>query len=167
MLTGATLSFPGRGVAAAGGDLPSCFDPALAEGSTRVVPVSEIVDLLSITHAPERIEDYRLAMLRGSLFPPVAVVRLFGRFVLADGHKRLTACKGLGCSSIPVEVWGPGRFLRDQARQVSENARKNAAILKASFREPREAARLLATTLAHWKRVAVCLASRVRSSRPG
>ena len=147
--------------------LPSCFDPGRAEGPTRLAPVAEIVDLLSITHAPDRIEDYRIAMELGSLFPPIAVVRLFGRFVVADGHKRLTACKAIGLDRIPVELWGVNRFLRDQARQVAENARKNGAILKNSVSNPREAARLLGSTLRHWRRVAVCLASHLRTSRSG
>jgi len=167
MLAGTTSSSPGRAAAAGGGDPPECFDATLAAGPTRIVPVSGIVDLLSITHAPDRIEDYRVAMLRGSLFPPIAVVRLFGRLIVADGHKRLAACAALGASRIPVEVWGLRRFLRDQARQVAKNARKNGTILRTLLRDPREAARLLATTLRHWRRVAVCLASRVRSSRAG
>ena len=167
MVAGATPSRPSSADAADGAGLLACFDSTLAEGPTRIVSVEEIVDLLSITHAPDRIEDYRLAMRRGSLFPPVAVVRVFGRFVVADGHKRLAACRGLGCSRIPVEVWGIRRFLGDQARQVGENSRKNAVIFRTAFRDPREAARLFATTLAHWKRVAVCLASRVLGSRPG
>jgi ParB-like nuclease domain len=167
MAPGETRSGRSRADAAEGRSLPSCFDTGGAEGPTRVAPVGEIVDLLSITHAPDRIEDYRIAMERGLLFPPIAVVRLFGRLVVADGHKRLTACKAIGLDRIPVELWGVRRFVRDQVRQVAENARKNGAILKNSVSNPREAARLLGSTLRHWRRVAVCLASRLRSSRSG
>jgi hypothetical protein len=135
----------------------SAFDPALARGATREVPCGSVVDLLPLTHAGERVAAYRAAMVGGARFPPIAVLDLGGRHVIADGHKRFTAYAGLGRPTIVVEVWGPGRFLRDQWRQVGENAAKNRAILAALFRDPGEAWRLARTTGGHWRRVAASL----------
>lgn len=139
---------------------PRCFDPARAAHPTRVLPVGEVVDLLELTHAPERIEAYRDAMRRGDLFPPVAVIQLLGRHVLADGHKRLSAYRSLGHPEILVEVWPPRRWLRDQAQQAARNVRKNRRILAQLFVDRREATRLMRATLGHWRRVALSLAGR-------
>lgn len=145
-----------------GRDVPECFDPSLARFPTRVLLVEEVVDLLAITHAPERVEEYRLRMLAGERFPPVSVIRLAGRFIVADGHKRLTACRALDVREISVELWTWSRLLRDQGRQALRNVGKNATILRRSLSDPAEAARLFKSTLRHWARVAVCLASRIR-----
>lgn len=134
------------------------FDPSLAAGPTRVLSLQHVVDLLRVTHAPDRVAEYRAAMIRGQRFPPIAVVRLGGRFVVADGHKRLSAYASAGRHDIVVEVWTLRRLLRDQARQVMGNARKNGAILRRSVTDPRGAWRLLLTTLRHWRRVALSLA---------
>ena len=139
------------------------FDAAASEYPTRVVAIDAVTDLLSVPHAPEVVERYRVAMLAGDRFPPVSVIRLGGRLLLADGHKRLRAYRALGPETILVEVWSLARWLRDQRRQLRENARKNATILRRSFRDPAGAARLLGTTAAHWRRVARSLLRRTRS----
>ena len=142
----------------------AAFDAGAARGPTREVPLHAVLDLLPLSHAPERVAQYREAMRSGSRFPPVSVLRLGGRYVIADGHKRFSAYAELGQPTILVELWGPGRFLLDQARQVRDNARKNRAILGLALRDRREAARLARATLEHWLRVARSLAH--LASRP-
>jgi len=131
------------------------------------VPVSSIVDLLPLTHAPGRVAEYRDAMLKGERFPPVAVVRLAGRWVLADGHKRLTAARGVAGAEIPVEVWSFRRWSADQRRQLRDNVGKNRRIAALAISSPREAARLLWSTLEHWIRVARSLWIVARGGRAG
>ena len=133
------------------------FDPARAEFSTRRLAVEQIVDLLPISHVPERISAYRDRMIAGDRFPPIAVIKLFGRYVIADGHKRYSAYCDLDRPDILVEVWPYHRWLRDQLHQAMGNARKNGRILAASVTDPRQAWRLLLTTLLHWRRVATSL----------
>lgn len=133
------------------------FDAGLCAAATRRVRVDEVLDLLPLTHAPETIAAYAERMRRGDRFPPVAVVRLAGRWVVADGHKRLQAALSLGVSEVTVEVWGPRELLRDQARQVRQNAGKNARIARAAFHDRAEAVRLLRATFGHWRRVAASL----------
>jgi hypothetical protein len=152
------------------GDDPgaSCFDSARAEFPTRVLPLDAVVDLLPLTHAPERIEQYRLAMQRGDRFPPVAVVRLFGRFLVADGHKRLSAYRALADAPIPVEVWTRRRWLRDQWTQLARKTRHQASLIRRLPADPgarQEARRLALDTLGHWKRVARSLSLRRRLRR--
>jgi hypothetical protein len=133
------------------------FDPALAESRVARVLVDDVVDLLTISHAPERIAAYGERMAAGDRFPPIAVVRLLGRFVVADGHKRLAAYRALGRPDIVVQVWPMRRWARDQWQQAVANGRKNRTILAMSVRDPRSASRLLLTTVLHWKRVAISL----------
>ena len=143
----------------------SVFDPAAARGPTREVPLHAVLDLLPLSHAPERVARYREAMRAGSRFPPVSVLRLGRRYVIADGHKRFSAYAGLGQPTILVELWGPRLFLLDQARQAADNARKNRAILAHALHDPREAARLARATFAHWLRVARSLLHLAARSR--
>jgi hypothetical protein len=141
-------------------DGPACeaaFDPGRAEYPTRSLPVSDVVDLLPLSHAPERIAQYRERMAAGDRFPPIAVIRLFGRYVIADGHKRYSAYRSLGAAAIVVEVWPLTRWLKDQWQQAVGNARKNGRILRTGVSDPRRAGRLLLTTLLHWRRVATSL----------
>ncbi len=72
---------------------------------TRVVPTTQLVDLFTTTHAAERIESYRLAMVEGQRFPPISVIRVGRRFVIADGHKRFRACQALGARHVTVELY--------------------------------------------------------------
>jgi hypothetical protein len=142
---------------------PDAFDAARAEFATRRVPLGALVDPLEgVPHAPDRIEAYRAAMARGDRFPPISVVRLFGRNFVCDGHKRLAAFRSFGSADVPVEVWPFRRWLGDQARQARRNAAKNRRIVLEAFRDRSEAARLLMTTLLHWRRVALALAGRLR-----
>lgn len=148
-------------------EAPRGFDPGRARHPTRELPVGEVVDLLELTHAAERIRDYCERMRAGDLFPPVSVVRLFGRWLVADGHKRLAAYRGLGPARIVVEVWPASAWLADQAGQARRNAAKNGRILARLFVDPRESARLAAGTARHWRRVALSLARRLlRRGRP-
>lgn len=133
------------------------FAPERATFPTIVLACSTVVDLLPLSHAPDRVALYREQMQRGDRFPPVSVIRLGGCYLVADGHKRFSAYQGLGESHIVVEVWPPHRWLRDQCRQAAGNARKNARIVSTSFSNPLEAWRLLLTTLLHWRRVATSL----------
>ncbi len=103
--------------------MTSPFDPALSTTPTRRISVCQLVDLLNVTHAPGRIESYRQAMRAGDRFPPISVVRLGRRYVVADGHKRLVAVKALGEEHIDVEVWSPWRLTRDLAGQSARHAR--------------------------------------------
>jgi hypothetical protein len=146
---------------------PSPFDTGRATAPTRRVPIGRIVDLLSVTHAPARVREYRRAMLRGDRFPPISVVRLGGRFVVADGHKRLAAATTLGLAEIAVEVWSPGRLLADLAGQAHRHLRAagRACVLVFRGRDGRrEAARFAAATAAHWRRT---LRSLWRLTGPG
>ena len=142
--------------------IPEGFDAAASRYPVRVVAIEEVVDLLAVPHAPEVVERYRRAMDAGDLFPPVSVVRMAGRLLLADGHKRLRAWRSFAPRTVPVEVWPLHRWLGDQAGQLRRNFGKNARILRSSVRDPRGAASLLGTTFAHWRRVARSLAARAR-----
>ena len=144
--------------------LPTCFDPLRAQFPTRVVPLERVVDLLPLTHAPERVAQYRTAMLRGDRFPPIAVVRLGGRYLVADGHKRLSAYQELRHDEIVVEVWTIGRWLRDQSQQFGRKTRHQVSVLRRSRTDPearREARRLALDTIGHWRRVALSLRARL------
>jgi hypothetical protein len=129
------------------------FDPSLAQLPTRRLPIAEVIDVLTSTHAPERVAEYRERMLRGDRFPPVSVIRFARRFILADGHKRLAAYRTLGHSTIVVEIWTYRRFVRDQWQQARKNARKNQRIVIHALTDPPEARRLILSTALHWKRV--------------
>ena len=141
---------------------PRGFDPASAAYPTRSLRLGEVVDLLELTHAPEVIREYRERMRAGDLFPPVSVVRLFGRWLVADGHKRYVAWAGLGEAEILVEVWPLRRWIADQAEQAARNARKNGRIVARLFDDPRESLQLARATTGHWQRVALSLLRRAR-----
>ena len=149
-------------------EIPRGFDPARAVHPTRVLRLEEVVDLLELTHAPEVIRGYRERMCAGDRFPPVSVVRLFGKWLVADGHKRFVAWSGLGAKEIVVEVWPRRRWLADQAGQAARNARKNGRIVARLFVDPRESLQLARTTAGHWRRVARSLLRRAgrRGKRP-
>jgi hypothetical protein len=67
-MDGAAERYPG-GAAAAKRE-PRGFDGGLAGHPTRELPVAEVVDLLELTHAADRIREYRERMRAGDLFPP-------------------------------------------------------------------------------------------------
>lgn len=148
---------------------PQCFDPVLATAATRTVPINTVVDLLHVTHAPERIASYRVAMQRGDRFPPIAVVCIAGRFLIADGHKRFSAYRSLPVSEIVVEVWTLRRWLRDQGRQFLHKTRQQWRVLSRSIVDRRarpQAARLFWDTVGHWKRVGRSLTRGSTRARP-
>ena len=145
-----------------------CFDTARSAAPLLVLHIEDVVDLLHVSHAPERIAEYKEAMLEGARFPPVAVVRLFGRYYLADGHKRFSAYRDLGGVRLPVEVWGVGRWLGDQARQL---ARKTGSQVSVIARSPFDAAarsrarRMFWDSIGHWRRITLSLATLRRRRR--
>jgi len=150
--------------------LPPCFDAPLAHCPTRRVAVAAVLDPLHRGHWPARVAEYRAAMLRGERFPPVAVLALGRRYVLADGHKRFQAYRELGHEEILVEVWSLRRWLADQWRQFTVKSRQQWDILRRLPFEPaarREGYRLLRDTLRHWWRVACCLATLPGGRSPG
>jgi hypothetical protein len=105
-------------------------------------------------------------MQAGAKFPPVSVVRLAGRLVVADGHKRLAAARRCGARTVLVEVWPWRTWAADQRRQAAGNLRKNGRILRYAVTDPREALRLARTTTDHWWRVARSLTRTARGSQP-
>jgi hypothetical protein len=148
------------------GCVPACFDPALATAPTCLLPVDAIVDLLEVTHAPERIEEFRRTMDCGDRFPPVAVLRVGGRYFLADGHKRFSACKSLAVKEVVVEVWTLRRWLSDQRRQFVGKTRQQARLLvRCAFdrRARAQGVRLFWDTVGHWRRLGASLARRWHS----
>ena len=144
------------------GAAPRCFDPSRAQFQTRMVPAAQILDLFTTTHAPERIESYRQAMAAGELFPPISVIQVGGRFVIADGHKRFRACLALGLGQITVELWPISRLLADQYRQFRRKTRQITTVLTRATRDPdgrQNAHRLYWDTVGHWKRIALSAAA--------
>lgn len=124
--------------------------------------LDDIVDLLPLTHNENAIEAYRQRMAAGDEFPPIAVLPLFGRMVITDGHKRYQAARRVPLHRIRIEVWTWRDLAGDQWRQVRANARKNGRIARALFTNPSEAVDLVRDTLVHWRRVGRCLALLLR-----
>jgi hypothetical protein len=138
----------------------SPFDLTLARFPILQLPVDEVIDLLHITHAPDRIAQYRESMQRGDLFPPVSVIRLGGRYFLADGHKRFNAYRGVRGRHINVEVWTRRHWIADQWRQLVNRSRLQLSLLRHSTHDPRartQALNLIGFTLSHWRRIATSL----------
>lgn len=134
-----------------------CFDGSAPGLRVRHVRLHEITDLLPLTHSEATVASYRSRMIAGDLFPPVSVLPLLGRLVIADGHKRYQAALPLADGPVAVEVWTLGQLLSDQWRQARSNARKNRRIAASLFVRPAESLRLIRSTLQHWVRVARCL----------
>ena len=137
-------------------DETACFDVADAEFPTRVVRVEEIVDLLAVSHAAERIAAYRDAMAAGARFPPIAVLRFGRRYLIADGHKRFSAYRQLSEAPLAVQVWTLRHCLRDQWQQLRRKTRQQADVLRGGARDPanrRAAHRLFWDTVGHWQRI--------------
>ncbi len=126
-----------------------CFNPTVACFPIRILPVYQVIDLLACLPPTEVTGRYREAMLQGNRFPPVAVVRIGGRFFVADGHKRLTAYKSFGHAEIPVEVWTRSRWLQDQWEQLRRNLGKKRKLLISLVAQPGESRRLALSTLRH------------------
>lgn len=153
---------PSTNRAAPAGSGPDCFDSSLAEFETRVFPIDSIIDLLSSTHAPEKIAEYRAAMDNGAKFPPLSIVRIAGRYFLADGHKRLGACKERGMTQVTVELWPLRRIVADLYRQTGRSLRRVASLIAQTPRDPQARKRwrrFYWDTVLHWKRFFVTLPS--------
>lgn len=104
-------------------------------------------------------------MLAGARFPPVSVIRIGNRFIIADGHARFQAYRRLSMTNIPVEVWSVRRCLLDQRQQLLRQSRRQWDLLKRSPRDAearRQLAALAQTTLRHWRRVVLSLFSLAR-----
>jgi hypothetical protein len=146
------------------------FDSAAASAPVRRVPLDRLLDPLAVSHAPETVERYRVAMAAGDRFPPIAVVRWLGVFWVADGHKRLAAARALARdpgASIPVEVWGLPRWTADQLRQVRGELAKARRIPALLLRHPRQGVELLFASPRHWLRVARSLSRHARTALAG
>lgn len=143
-----------------------CFDPARATSLTRIVPLAQVVDLLQVTHAPDRVAEYRNAMKEGKQFPPIAVIPLAGRFIITDGHKRFAAYKTLQVGQIVVEIWTTRRCLRDLARQGLRQAHRGWCILSRTHLDAgarAETLKYLRSQVTHWKRIVASMLGRIIS----
>jgi hypothetical protein len=142
------------------------FDVNQACSPTHVVPVCRVVDLLSITHVPDRVEQYRDAMLRGELFPPICVLPLFGWFLLTDGHKRFTAYKSFGENQIVAQVWTLRRSVSHLGGQTLREAREGARIVSQLGRDPQAPVQLkkfLRSRVVHYRRLGRSLWARIKA----
>jgi ATP-binding cassette, subfamily B, bacterial MsbA len=155
------VSARGRGPTAAAGTSPLELDPEgfdrrEASFPVQIVPVGEVIDLLNQTHRPDKVAEFRAAMDAGVLFPPLAVVRFGRRYILTDGHKRLTACKQRQMSHVMVEVWTLRRWLADLRAQSRHKARQVARLGTRSAIDPasrKASRRLFWDTVGHWQRI--------------
>ena len=132
------------------------FDPRLGTGPIRSIPIHEVVDLLQVTHAEERIRQFQAAMLSGAQFPPICVLPAFGTYILADGHKRYWACRALGVEVAEVEVWGWTRLAADLLRQLRKQLGLMGKLGFDLFRSregPRQLSSYLRSTVLHWRRI--------------
>jgi hypothetical protein len=99
-------------------------------------------------------------MLEGSAFPPISVFCLGRRFVITDGHKRFAAASALGLNELEVEVWTVGELIADLLGQLDRHGRAGWRAATSLFRgreARRQGARFAASTLLHWRRMAVSL----------
>ncbi|MFH1177737.1 MAG: ParB N-terminal domain-containing protein [Acidobacteriota bacterium] len=143
------------------------FDTVLARFPTQVVALVQVVDLLHVTHRADRVAELKSAMEQGACFPPISVVRFGARYIVADGHKRLSAARELCFAKIVVEVWPWRRLAADLGRQHLRFLRRLAAALAQLARggaERRAGRRFLAETAEHCLRIARSLA-RLRGNR--
>jgi ABC-type multidrug transport system fused ATPase/permease subunit len=141
------------------------FDSSRAHFATCQVPIEQVLDLFTTTHAAEQIERYRSAMLNGERFPPISVIKIGSRWVIADGHKRFRACRALGAAEIPVELWPLRKLLDDQWRQLRHKTLQIVTVIARAVRHPdgrKEARRLYWDTVGHWKRIGLSAAATAR-----
>ena len=141
------------------------FDSDRAAFPTRVVPVGRVADLLSVTHDPRGIGAYRDAMRRGERFPPISVIPIAGRFVIADGHRRFQAWRELGAGEILVEVWPLHALVADLWQQHLRFMRGGSEAIRSLARGRvgrQEAGRFFRHLIDHWIRIARSLWRTVR-----
>lgn len=131
------------------------FDPSAAVFPTRRVPVGRVIDLLAVPHRPDCVAAYRAAMRQGARFPPIAVIRLGGYYLVADGHKRFQAYRGLAteAETLVVECWPWKRWLQDQWAQLRRKQGQFASALRGGPSGGRVFLSLVLATLGHWWRV--------------
>lgn len=133
------------------------FDPSRARPERLAeAAASTLVDLLPIPADPWTIDHYREAMRRGELFPPIAVVRVFGWLLVADGHKRLAAWRTLGREDlpIPIELWSWANWLGDQLHQAGKTLWRLLRLPWWLVTDPTRAWREGTAAPRHWWRVA-------------
>ncbi len=137
------------------GEEPAGFDRAAAAFPTRSVPLGRVVDLLHLSHRPDCVADYREAMRQGARFPPISVIRLGAYYLVADGHKRLQAYRGLApdAAELLVECWPWRRWLQDQWAQFRRKQGQFASALGGGPGGGRAFLQLVRATLGHWWRV--------------
>lgn len=138
------------------------FDPSLAEHPLRTVRVDDVIDLLHVSHWPERVSEYHHAMQAGHRFPPIAIVYLGGRPFLADGHKRFQAYLRLQRTDIVVQVWPLQRWLADQYGQLRRSLSRWSIAVR-GLRDPTRRQILVvaaAQSTDHWKRILRSLTKR-------
>ena len=98
----------------------------------------------------------------GEKFPPLSVVQFAGRHILADGHKRLSACKQRGMTHVTIEFWPLRRIAADLSRQTGRSVRRLATLIAGTPRDPevrKRWRRFYWDTVLHWKRFFVTLPS--------
>ena len=142
-----------------------CFDVRLASSPTRVIAVRRVIDLLSVTHVPDRVEQYRRAMSSGDRFPPICVLPLFGWFLLTDGHKRFTAYKSFQAADVPAEVWTLGQSIGHLGKQTLREAAEGCRIVGRLGRDPQakgELRKFLRSRVVHYKRLGRSLWTKIR-----
>lgn len=141
------------------------FAPEHARYPTRVVATRQVVDLLRVTHDPDRIEEYCEAMRRGARFPPISVLPIAGRFVIADGHRRFQAFLTLGAHDIVVELWpwhAVARDLWQQHRAFMGGTVDAVRGLLSGGQARQRGRRFFRELLDHWRRIARSLVATVR-----
>jgi hypothetical protein len=134
-----------------------CFDLSLADFPIKTVSTGRIYDLLRVSHAPHRIEEYQTAMMRGDRFPPISVISILGRFVITDGHKRFSALQKLKVSEIPVECWNAARLFKHLTVQTHRQVQEIFSLIRGIIRrEPGTGMRVrryIKSVLVHWSRI--------------
>jgi len=134
----------------------NCFDPKVTLAPTRTVPVSRVIDLLVVTHATERVAEYRQAMLQGGSFPPISVLPLLGWFLVTDGHKRFTAYSSLGDPEILVQIWTLRRSLLHLGQQTLKEVTQGFRLISSLGRDPQaptELKKFLGSRVRHYQRM--------------
>ncbi|HKV53364.1 MAG TPA: ABC transporter ATP-binding protein, partial [Candidatus Binataceae bacterium] len=98
------------------------------------------------------------------------VIRVGRRFIVTDGHKRLTACKQRNMSHVMVELWTIARWLEDLRSQTLRKSRQVVVLTGRSTvdRDSRKAAvRLFWDIVGHWKRIFTSIAALLFAAEAG
>lgn len=94
-------------------------------------------------------------MEQGVQFPPISVVAVLGRYVVADGHRRFSAARGLPIDEVVVEVWPFAQLAADLLAQTRATLRewRRAVVALLTRGSARELGDVLRATAAHWWRI--------------